>query len=464
MAAVDGLLGMGLQHAADELRLKTGESPQMFSRGAKIRLSIPPTDEATLRLLLDGVLTAELEAELVANGKSATTYTAKTGDRFAVSFEKQPGAGLSFEAIFRRGGEKPAQPKAPQTIQSIKPIQPINTPDTADSLTAILRQASQLGASDVHLLSGEPPTIRVDGVLRLLNDQPIVRTEDLVAGVIPDVTTAHSIDRAFDIAKIGRFRIHLYRVSNRLAAAIRILPQTTLTLAQLHLPVPLDDLAEIRDGLVIVCGPTGAGKSATLAALAEAAVRHRSGLLITLEDPVEYRITTPSGLVRQRQIGIDVADFPTGLRDALREDPDIILIGEMRDKETISLALTAAETGHLVLASMHSRSAAGSIERIVDSYVAEQQQQIRGQLAESLRAIVSQRLVRRSLGTGRIPALELLRGNHTIANLIREGKTAQIATVLQSARKEGMFPLERCLTDLVRTGMIELSEATARGQ
>jgi len=461
VAAVDGLLKMGVQHAVDELRLQTDEAPAMSSRGAKIRLSIPPTDEAMLRHLLDGILTAELESELRLSGKCATSYTTKTGEAFSVAFEHvaRSSNGLSFLAIFRRvAAEKPAAIRPPE-----EPKRPLRA--VADKLTDLLREAAALGASDVHLLAGDVVTVRVDGVLRTLERQ-IGRIEDLFAGVLEpavleSLSTGASIDHAYDLPEIGRFRLHLYRASQKVAAAIRVLPQKTPSLAELHLPVPLDDLAELRDGLVIVCGPTGAGKSATLAALAEAAVRHRQGLLVTLEDPVEYRITATRGLVRQRQIGIDVRDFPSGLRDALREDPDLILIGEMRDQETISLALTAAETGHLVLASLHSRSAAGSIERIIDAYAPERQQQIRSQLSESLRAVVSQRLCRRASGSGRIPAIELLRGNHTIANLIREGKTAQIATVLQSARKEGMFPLERCLTDLVRSGQITLAEATA---
>ena len=266
----------------------------------------------------------------------------------------------------------------------------------------------------------------------------------------------------------GRFRLNLYQASLRLAAAIRVLPERAPTLAELHLPMPIDDLVALPHGLVIVCGPTGSGKSATLAALAGEAIRRRPGLLISLEDPVEYNLATSElgggaggGIVRQRQVGVDVRDFPSGLRDALREDPDILLIGEMRDPETITLALTAAETGHLVLTSLHSRSAASSVERIVDAYPGERQNQIRVQLADALRAVVAQRLIPRARGTGRLPALEVLRGNHTVASLIRDGKTAQLATVMQSSKKEKMLPLERCLADMVRAGLIPRDHASA---
>jgi twitching motility protein PilT len=226
--------------------------------------------------------------------------------------------------------------------------------------------------------------------------------------------------------------------------------------------VPLDDLALLPNGLVLVCGATGSGKSTTLAALAEEALRRRSILLVTLEDPIEYALAPSSqSLVRRRWIGRDAPSFASGLRDALREDPDVLLVGEMRDPETIGLALTAAETGHLVLASIHSRSAASAIERVVDAYPPERHRQIRVQFAEAIRGIVVQRLVPRSRGSGRIPVVEVLRSTHAVTSLIREGKTEQIATALQSGRREGMITLERCLADRVQAGEIRAEDARA---
>jgi twitching motility protein PilT len=243
---------------------------------------------------------------------------------------------------------------------------------------------------------------------------------------------------------------------------VRLLPRAAPSLGSLHLPLPLDDLAELPHGLVLVCGATGSGKSTTLAALAQEALRRRSIVLTTLEDPIEYALSPPEkSLVRRRQVGRDVRDFATGLRDALREDPDVLLLGEMRDKETIGLALTAAETGHLVLSSLHSRSAASAIERIVDSYPPEGQGQVRAQLADSLRAVVVQRLLPRARGEGRIPAIEVLRVNHAVGALIREGKTAQIATTLQAGKREGMLSLERCLADRVLAGEVRIEDARA---
>jgi twitching motility protein PilT len=227
------------------------------------------------------------------------------------------------------------------------------------------------------------------------------------------------------------------------------------------MPVALGDLVDFPHGLVIVGGATGSGKSTTLAALAQEALRRQSIVLTTLEDPIEYALAASEGsLVRRRQIGRDVPDFATGLRDALREDPDVILVGEMRDPETIDLVLTAAETGHLVLSSLHCRSAASAIERIVDAAGA-RATQVRAQLAESLRVVVVQHLLPRAQGRGRLPAVEVLRVNHAVASMIREGKPAQIATALQSGKRDGMLPLERCLADRVQAGEFALDRARA---
>jgi twitching motility protein PilT len=214
--------------------------------------------------------------------------------------------------------------------------------------------------------------------------------------------------------------------------------------------------------LVLLCGATGSGKSTTLAALSRHALEHRSILLVSLEDPIEFALSaTRQSLVRQRQVGRDVKDFTAGLRDALRSDPDVIVVGELRDAETIRLALTAAETGHLVLASLHSGSAAACIERVIDAYPAEQRTQIRIQLADALRAVVVQRLVPRARGAGRVPALEVLRVTHGVGNVIREGKTAQVAGMLQAGKRDGMLSLDRCLAEYVQAGTITLEHAKA---
>ncbi len=271
-----------------------------------------------------------------------------------------------------------------------------------------------------------------------------------------------SVDLSVDVPGAGRARVHVFHTHEGLAAAVRLLPGSAPSLAALHMPVPLDDLADLPHGLVLVCGATGAGKSTTLAALAQQALQRRSIVLTTLEDPIEFGLSpSEHSLLRRREVGRDVPDFASGLRDALREDPDVLLVGEMRDPETIGLALTAAETGHLVLSSLHSRSAASAVERIVDAYPPERQTQIRVQLADALQAVVVQRLLPRARGGGRVPCVEVLRGTHAVASLIREGKTAQLHTAIQSGRREGMILLERSLADRVNAGEIRVEDARA---
>jgi twitching motility protein PilT len=228
------------------------------------------------------------------------------------------------------------------------------------------------------------------------------------------------------------------------------------------MPIAFDDLIDLPHGLVLVCGSAGAGKSTTLAALAQELLQRRSVVMVTLEDPIEYTLTPSAhSLVRRRQIGRDVRDFPAGLRDALRADPEVLLLGEMRDSESIGLALTAAETGHLVLSSLHSGSAMSAIERIIDAYPAAHKGQIRTQLADALRAVIVQRLLPRANGSGRIPAIEVLRVTRAVASLIREGKTEQLPTVLQSSKRDGMLALERSLADRVQAGEVLLAAASA---
>ncbi len=463
MIGVDSLLRIALSHAADELRLATDTAPAMFARGAPLRLSVPATPDETLRLLLGPLLDDHL-TELQSAGKIEVVHQSGN-ESFAVTICPR---GKGLEAIFRRVAATEKAPPPPVPIAAPRPrvptplsiVPPIVTGDGV--LNKLLARAAALNASDIHLFTGDPPTVRIDGRLRVLGEFPALSVEELWRERQERLSSGDSVDFAVELPGLGRFRVHLYRASERWGAAIRLLTRAAPTLADLHLPMPLDELVAAPHGMILVCGPTGSGKSMTLAALAAAALRRRPGLLITLEDPIEYALAAETGsLIRRRQIGSDVRDFPSGLRDALREDPDVLLIGEMRDPETISLAITASETGHLVLSSLHSRSAASSIERMVDAYPAERQPQIRAQLADAVRAIVSQRLLPRANGPGRVVALEVLRGNDAVANLIRDGKTEQMASVLQSSRKEGMVPLERCLADLVKAGQVSREDAFA---
>ena len=476
MAGIDSLLKMVRDHGADELRLGTDRDPRILKAGAPVRTSIPTTNDDFLRILLDPMFTPALEAQLRAEGRVETTHQAQGDAAYTVALTRRGNPGptdpMPFDVVFRKG-QAAAPPVevvrvAPAPVVA-RPSAPVGgSPVASSDVLSLLRRAALTNASDIHLCTGEIPSLRIDGSLRLI-DGPPARVEALFESLLDEAAReqldgGRSVDRLVDAGDAGRFRVNLYRVAGKLAAAVRVLPRGAPTLAELNLPPGIEDCVALPHGLVLVCGPTGSGKSATLAALAEAALsnaaaRGQGKLLITLEEPVEYVIAPrPTGIVRQRQIGRDVLDFPSGLRDALREDPDILLIGEMRDPETIGLAMTAAETGHLVLSSVHSRSAASTVERIVDSYPPGRQAQIRVQLADALRAIVSQRLVPAMRG-GRVPAVEILRGTSSVGSLIREGKTAQLTTAIQSGRKDGMVPLERSLADLVRSQHITRDQA-----
>jgi twitching motility protein PilT len=421
-------------------------------------------------MLLEPLLDPERERVLAKDGVAELVYDAPGAGRFHAVIKlraSDPGDLTMLDVVLARGEALAAGPSAagsPPTGHAARS----SDPEPAERFIALLERAVALRASDLHLCEGQTPTVRIDGGVRPMHAEPVASLAQLVGGSLAEgiraaSSSGRSVDLAFEAAGTGRFRVNLYVASGRPCASVRILPSTVPALPSLQLPVPLDDLVDMPHGLVLVCGPTGSGKSTTLASLAQEAVRRRNIVLITLEDPIELRLDAGArgSLVRQREVGRDVLDFPTGLRDALREDPDMLLVGEMRDAESIGLALTAAETGHLVLASLHSRSAASAIDRIVDTYAPERNAQVRIQLADSLRAVVSQRLLPRASGPGRVVAVEVLRNNYNVAALIREDRTAQIATVMQSGRKEGQLPLERCLADLVRSGQASLEDARA---
>jgi twitching motility protein PilT len=478
MARIDSILSIMVKQGGNELRVGTDREPRILASGTPIRLSLPATPESTLRDLLGDILSAEREEAMRAKNRIEVVYEGGALGAFRVALTARETRG--FDAVFFLGAARsskgraaePATP-APTPSPAVGIASNVATPgapasttlsEPASALSSLVARAAELKASDLHLADGEVPTVRVDGILRRLDGEGVVvvaQTIGLDAASADRVSRGESLDLGLDVAGAGRIRMHVYRAEEGLAAAVRLLSRVAPSLASLHMPLSLDDVVDLPHGLVLVCGATGSGKSTTLAALAQEALRRRPIVLTTLEDPIEYALTPSTSLVRRRQVGRDVRDFPTGLRDALRQDPDLLLVGEMRDPVSIGLALTAAETGHLVLASIHSRSTASAIERIVDSYAPERQQQIRVQLADSLRVVVAQWLVPRSNGNGRVPAIEVLRVTHAVAAMIREGKTAQIPTALQSGKREGMIALERCLADLVQASEIRLEDAKA---
>lgn len=329
----------------------------------------------------------------------------------------------------------------------------------------ILRTAMELQASDLHLTVELPPVMRINGKLWSVGDQVLSRDEvrRLIRELAGDdrFTTFlkdKELDFSYSVPGFGRFRINVYHQRGSTGVAARIIPFKIPSLEELGMPPVVRDLAALERGLLLVTGPTGSGKSTTLASVVDLINTSRSCHIITLEDPIEYLHRHKQSVVNQREVGIDSQSFASGLRAALRQDPDVILVGEMRDLETIATAVTAAETGHLVLASLHTGDAPGTIERIIDVFPPHQQQQIRVQLAATLQGVVTQQLITRVDKQGRIPAVEVLIINAAVRNLIREQKTHQIYSIMQTNSKLGMQTMDNSLRTLYKQGRISREE------
>ncbi|MBE6901004.1 MAG: type IV pilus twitching motility protein PilT [Ruminococcaceae bacterium] len=327
-----------------------------------------------------------------------------------------------------------------------------------------IMQAREMNASDIHLTVGAPTVVRVNGELRKyteLSDQVVNRTilSILSAEQEKMLTEGKDIDFSFELKNGARQRVNVFRQSGKLAACIRLLNAEIPTLDELKMPRVLLDFAKKRRGLVLVTGPTGAGKSTTLAAMVEYINKTRACHIITIEDPIEYRYTQQKATIHQRELGRDVTSFADALRSALREDPDVILIGEMRDYETISLAMTAAETGHLVFGTLHTSSAAQTIDRIIDACPIHAQDQTRSQLANMIQGIVAQSLVPTNDGKNRVAAVEVMIGTDAIKNLIRSNKIPQMETIMQASTSMGMSTLNTSLAKLYQSGSISYETA-----
>jgi twitching motility protein PilT len=357
----------------------------------------------------------------------------------------------------------PAMAPVPPPAATTKPDFNLDAPRALDRL---LKYALTVGASDLHLHSGAPLKIRVNGRMSDLNEERTAphTAERLVEEILtPEQAQAlrenGQIDFAYTLHGHGRFRSNAYRQQRGTDAVFRVIPPKPPTLEELGLPASLSRLANYHQGMVLLTGPAGCGKSSTLAALLNIINEGRPDHIITIEDPIEYLHPSKQCVVNQRQVGPHTGSFARALRAALREDPDIIAIGELRDLETISLALTAAETGHLVLATLHTNNSIRTVNRILGVFPPSQQDQIRTMVSESLRAVVSQRLVVRADGHGRVPALEILMANKAVGNLIRDNKTFQIKSVLQTGASQGMCMLDASLADMVKNRVITREEA-----
>lgn len=334
------------------------------------------------------------------------------------------------------------------------------------TIEALLEQVVQSNASDLHLQVGLPPMLRVDGALRPVAETVPLTAEQLSNLIMPTLDDEQKailerdkeVDYSFAYGTAGRFRVNAFHERGNVAAALRLIPTSIRTIDELGLPKIVETFTELPRGLVLVTGPTGSGKSTTLAAMVDKINTSKALHIVTIEDPIEYAHQSKKAMVVQREVHFDTSSFGVALRSVLREDPDVVLIGEMRDLETIAAAITIAETGHLVLATLHTNSAAQTIDRIIDVFPPHQQPQIRIQLSNILQAIVSQRLIP-MIGSGRIAAAEILVANSAVRNIIREGKTHQLEAVIQTGGQEGMQSMDHTLVDLVQAGKIDYDQA-----
>ncbi len=336
-------------------------------------------------------------------------------------------------------------------------------------IDAFFKLMNEQGASDLHLVSGQPPALRIRGDMERIKYK--VLDDDELKSMLYEIAPEHKvkvfeetgdIDFGYDVLGIARYRANFFKQKYGVAAVFRQIPEEIMTAKQLGLPEVITKLASLPRGLVLVTGPTGSGKSTTLAAIIDVANRTRKDHIITVEDPIEFVHQSQGCIINHREVGVHTKTFTAALRGALREDPDIILVGEMRDLETIRLAIEAASTGHLVFSTLHTSSAPKTVDRVIEVFPSSEQAQIRSTLSDGLRAVVAQVLFKRIDKKGRVPALEILIANPAVRNLIREGKTHQIPSMIQTGKKYGMQLLDDAIMGLLNKGMISPDDAYSK--
>jgi twitching motility protein PilT len=488
---VDSLLKLVESQGADALLLRSDVPPSLEKGGEPKPLSMPPLGDDVLQMALEELTTDEQRATLSSVGTLNVRHTNPEGRAFDVTIELRSGRP---RFAFRTEGatappDPPASPVAPaprRQERAAPPTRPSpSAPAVAEAgwltspamrepvvamgiLDQVLRRAQLEDASDVLLSVDKAPRIRVGGQLLEVGDGPMSHdalwafVEPLLDGQArEELERRGSVDLALEVADDPprRYRVNLFQQQSGIAAALRPIRRDSPTLRQLDLPEDFHRLTEYRSGLVLMTGTTGSGKSTTLVALVEHINRTTAKHVITLEDPIEYAYGAGRALIHQREVGRHVDRFDTGLRAALRESPDVILLGEMRDRETIAAALTAAETGHLVLSTLHCANAAMAIDRIVDVFPEHAQVQIRLQLAGALRAVVTQLLLPSTRPPARVPVFEKLLVNTAVATKIREGRVHQLQSEIQKGRNEGMVPLELSLARMVASGRLAMDLA-----
>ena len=452
MARLDRFLEAALAHGGQQIRLSAGQPVRVVLGDTMRPLSKSVLDEAQVAGLIKELAPAEMVPLLGPMAQLSFSYVSTVG---GVDVELAPEGGRTAATLRFKNG-KPASMSGP----------PESEREAArEEMEKLLRLLIEREASDLHLRVGEPPILRRDGDLVRQSGDPVEseQLERLIWSIMPRPTyqqwrSRNDADWAYEIPEVARFRGNAGRDRRGPMAVFRRIPTMIPTVEDLGLTREVQALCALTKGLVLITGPTGSGKSTTLASMVDQVNRTRNDHILTIEDPIEFVHTGRKALITQREVGGHTDSFGSALRAALREDPDVVLVGELRDLETIAIALETAETGHLVFGTLHTTTAAGTVDRIIDQFPSEQQAQIRVLLSECLRGVVAQVLCKRK-GGGRVAAREILITTPAVTNLIREGKTFQIPSVMQTSRKSGMVTMNDALLKLVDAGQVEPQEA-----
>jgi len=455
-----------LSNRADAVSLRDGDIAHIVKSGSRHPLTRQPLGEGQLLMLLREMCPAESGATLESDDAVEFVYANSDG-RFLTKVTREGGA---LAAVVSTA---PAPAPATASVGIARnPGGPVAeergaaAPAARVEIERLLKTLVDDNASDLHLRAGEPPILRVHGELkRMENLRPLTSAalETMLMCIMPERNQAeyretNDTDFAYAIDGLARFRANAFRDYHGAAAVFRVIPATVVTVEELGLSQEVQNLCYLTKGLVLVTGPTGSGKSTTLGGLIDLINRTRNDHVITIEDPIEFVHQSKKCVITQRQVGVHTGSFKAALRAALREDPDIVLVGELRDLETVHIALETAETGHLVFGTLHTTTAVGTIDRVIDQFPADRQSQIRVMLADTLKGVISQTLCKK-IGGGRVAAMEILLSLPSVSNLIREGKAFQIPSVMQTSRKLGMILLTDVLIDLVDRGIVEPREA-----
>ena len=478
MPQLDRFLSVMVSNRADSIQLLENEPAALKIGGDAKPITRQPLSSAQLIGLLREIAPADAAARLAAGRDASFGYTSDDG-AFAVRAEQKDGrwqAAITRAATPAGNGAGATNGNGHAAVSGAPPMVATPFAGTAvvrergeamrGEIDGLLRIMVERGASDLHLRCGEPPILRAGGEMVRIEGRAALdneRLEAMLDCIMPErnrneFASSNDTDFAYEIEGVARFRANGLRDRKGAAAVFRQIPAQVVTVEQMGITPEVRRLCSLTKGLVLVTGPTGSGKSTTLCSLIDLVNRERNDHVITIEDPIEFVHPNKNCIITQRQVGVHTGSFKSALRAALREDPDIILVGELRDLETVSIAIETAETGHLVFGTLHTTTAAGTVDRIIDQFPADRQEQIRTMLAESLKGVISQTLCKK-IGGGRVAAREILLSIPAVSNLIREAKTFQIQSVMQTSRRLGMVTLNDALCDLVDQKLVEPKEA-----